>query len=406
MKTATTRCGACNVAPGPGTRPGLMVVKRNAPWSSVGMRPKPRKSRSSRFFCWSAGCAYLPCEFACQISTRPSLTPMPSPSSSRPSIATRSPLAPRAAMLRVVSQSSPMWRYGPTVWLPLAYRLMLTPRRRGIAATQHDVEAVGERPFRNGVLPVERRDQANTRFPVGDRVVHRVVLQQRVSRKIHLGDHAREEGGSKQREVNVRRAPGVVVVAPGILARPDADETVTAFGVGHGAPGAGEVRIERCSVLIGAVRIAPGRVRLPDFDQGVRHRLAVLVEHAPAHDNAFADWLAPVLAGEIVVGRLDVAVAEDRAGQLGQRLRRHDERLRRAALLRRGVRRVVVLRLGTRMKTAVARQLAALSRDSLIHWRRLAWKAERGRKPPAACTVRTRASREEKAPDRIGSAWR
>src|SRR5467141_2789618 len=357
------------------------------------MRPKPRKSRSSRFFCWSAGCAYLPCEFACQISTRPSLTPMPSPSSSRPSIATRSPLAPRAAMLRVVSQSSPMWRYGPTVWLPLAYRLMSARHRRGNAATQHDVEAVRQRPFRNGVLPVEHRDQANARFLVGDRVVHRVVLQQRVSRKIHLRDHTREERGSKQREMDMRRAPGVVVVAPGILARPDADEAIAAFSVGHGAPGAGEVRIERRIVLIGAVRIAPGTVRLPDFDQGVRHRPDVLVQHAPAHDNALADRLAPVLAGEIVVGRLDVSVAEDRASQLGQRLWRHDERLRRASLLRRGVRRVVVLRLGTRMKTAVARQLAALSRDSLSHWRRLAWKAEPGRKTPAACTVRPRASR-------------
>src|SRR5712691_1316172 len=406
MKTATTRCGACNVAPGPGTRPGLMVVKRNAPWSSVGMRPKPLKPRSSRFFCWSAGCAYLPCEFACQISTSPSLTPTPSPSSSRPSIATRSPLTPRAAMSRVVSQSSPMWRYGPTVWLPLAYRLMSALHRRGIAAAQHDVEAVGKCPFRNGVLPVEHRDQATARFLVGDRVVHRVVLQQRVSRKIHLRDHTREERGSKQRERDVRRAPGVIVVAPGILARPDADEAVAAFSVGHGAPGAGEVRIERRIVLIGTVRIAPGTVCLPDFDQGVRHRPAVLVQHAPAHDNALADRLAPVLAGEIVVGRLDVAVAEDRAGQLGQRLRRHDERLRRAALLRRGVRRVVVPRLGTRMKTAVARQRAALSGDSLVHWGRVAWKAERGRKPPVSCTVRTRASRWDKAPGRICSVWR
>src|SRR5438876_118317 len=205
MKSATTRCGACNVAPGPGTRPGLTVVKRNAPWSSVGMRPKPMNPRSSGFFCWSSGCAYLPCEFACQISTRPSLTPTPSPSSSRPSIATRSPLAPRAAMSRVVSQSSPMWRYGPTVWLPLAYRPMSALHRRGIAAAQHDVEAVGERPFRNGVLPVEHRDQVNARSLVGDRVVHRVVLEQRVSRKIHLRDHAREERGAEQREMDVRR---------------------------------------------------------------------------------------------------------------------------------------------------------------------------------------------------------
>src|SRR5207302_1795617 len=115
MKTATTRCGACSTPPGPGTRPGLMVVKRNAP--------------------------------------------------------------------------------RPTVWLALAYRLMSALHRRGIAAAQHDVEAVGERPLRNGVGPVEHRDQANARFLLGDRVVHRVVLEQRVSRKIHLRDQPREERG-------------------------------------------------------------------------------------------------------------------------------------------------------------------------------------------------------------------
>src|SRR5438105_6174257 len=208
MKTATTRCGACSMPPGPGTRPGLMVVKRNAPCSSVGMRPKPLNPRSSGFFWWSSGCAYLPCEFACQISTRPSLTPTPSPSSSRPSIATRSPLAPRAAMSRVVSQSSPMWRYGPTVWLPLAYRLMSALHRRGVAAAQHDVEAIGESPLRNGVRPVKHRDQANARFVLGDRVVHRVVLEQRVSRKIHLRDQPREKRGSDRREMDIGRAPG------------------------------------------------------------------------------------------------------------------------------------------------------------------------------------------------------
>src|SRR5438309_4434349 len=190
MKTATTRCGACSMPPGPGTRPGLMVVKRNAPWSSVGMRPKPLKPRSSCFFCWSSGCAYLPCEFACQISTRPSFTPTPSPSSSLPSIATRSPFTPRVAMSGVVSQSSPIWRYGPTVWLALAYRLMSALHRRGNAAAQHDVEAIGQCPLRNGILPVEYLDQANARFLVRDRLIHRVVLQQRISGKVHLCDHA------------------------------------------------------------------------------------------------------------------------------------------------------------------------------------------------------------------------
>src|SRR3989442_15867420 len=107
-----------------------------------------------------------------------------------------------------------MWRYGPTVWLPLAYRLMSALHRRGIAAAQHDVEAVGERPFRNGVLPVEHRDQANARLLVGDRGVQRLVLYQRLAQKIQLRDQAREERGPKHREMNMRRAPGAQSYAP------------------------------------------------------------------------------------------------------------------------------------------------------------------------------------------------
>ena len=67
----------------------------------------------------------------------------------------------------------------------------------------------------------------------------------------------------------------------------------------------------------------------------MRHRAAVLVEHAAADDDALADRLALVLAREVVVGRLDVVVAEHRPGDLRERLRRQDQRLRRAALLRR-----------------------------------------------------------------------
>ena len=43
MNTPTTRWGACGRPFGPGTAPGLMVVNRKTPRSSVGMRPNPRK---------------------------------------------------------------------------------------------------------------------------------------------------------------------------------------------------------------------------------------------------------------------------------------------------------------------------------------------------------------------------
>ena len=49
MNTRTTRCGACTVPPGPGTGPGLIVVRRNVPSSSVGTRPNPVKPGVSGF---------------------------------------------------------------------------------------------------------------------------------------------------------------------------------------------------------------------------------------------------------------------------------------------------------------------------------------------------------------------
>ena len=50
MKTVTTRCGACIAPFGPGTDPGLTVVKRNAPLGSVMMRPKPRNGAAVAAF--------------------------------------------------------------------------------------------------------------------------------------------------------------------------------------------------------------------------------------------------------------------------------------------------------------------------------------------------------------------
>src|SRR5581483_6581646 len=57
---------------------------------------------------------------------------------------------------------------------------------------------------------------------------------------------------------------------------------------------AGEVGIERCVVLIDRMMIAPGGIRLPDLDQGIRHRPLVLVEHPADHDDALAQRLLPV----------------------------------------------------------------------------------------------------------------
>ena len=62
--------------------------------------------------------------------------------------------------------------------------------------------------------------------------------------------------------------------------------------VGHRAAGAGEIRIERRRVLFADMDVTAGGIGLPDFDQRIRHRARVLVEHMAMHHDAFAERLA------------------------------------------------------------------------------------------------------------------
>jgi hypothetical protein len=97
--------------------------------------------------------------------------------------------------------------------------------------------------------------------------------------------------------------------------------------VGDGAARAGEIRIERRRMLIDDVDITAAGIGLPDFNQHVRHRAAILVEHLAVDDDALAERLACGLLGEIGIAVLHRVVAVHRAGQFGQRMRHDDERL-------------------------------------------------------------------------------
>ena len=68
-------------------------------------------------------------------------------------------------------------------------------------------------------------------------------------------------------------------------------EAILAAFVRHAAPAAGEIRIERRIVAIDVVKVPAGRVRLPDLDQRVGDRAAVILEHASGHVNALTDRL-------------------------------------------------------------------------------------------------------------------
>ena len=74
------------------------------------------------------------------------------------------------------------------------------------------------------------RDQTLLGAGVRYAVVDRVIFQQRVAGEIHLRDQSRQHAGAKQREVDMRRAPRVVVVAPRVGAGLDGLELVPAVG--------------------------------------------------------------------------------------------------------------------------------------------------------------------------------
>src|SRR5262249_463469 len=79
----------------------------------------------------------------------------------------------------------------------------------------------------------------------------------------------------------------------------------------------GEAGVQRRRVRVGPGPVAPGRVRLPDLDQGAGDGPAVAVEHPAGHDDPLADGLALVLGGQVGVGGDDPLPAQERAGHLG-----------------------------------------------------------------------------------------
>ena len=222
-----------------------------------------------------------------------------------------------------------------------------------VATAHHDVELIAERLQRHRCLPIEERDEAIARAFIGGAVEDRIVGHQRIAGEVHLRDQARGERGTEDGEVNVRSAPGVVVILPGIGAGLDGDEAIAAFGVGDGVAAAGEIGIERRVVLIDRVGVAAGGVRLPDFDERVRERTAIFVNDAAGDDDAFADGFGVMLLGEVEGFYVDDVVAENGAGYFGDGVGEMNERLGRGAFLRGDVGRVEVFGLGAGMVAAI-----------------------------------------------------
>src|SRR5437868_11988433 len=118
---------------------------------------------------------------------RASGTGAPSPSTTRPRMATCRSGDPASAIRSTKRGPNPRRKKGPTVWdavtpsaggraLPVM-RLVL--ERRLVATSQDEVEAVAERPLWLRRVPVERGDQPLACARVGHRIEDRIEGEER-----------------------------------------------------------------------------------------------------------------------------------------------------------------------------------------------------------------------------------
>src|SRR4029078_11582072 len=93
-------------------------------------------------------------------------------------------------------------------------------------------------------------------------------------------------------------------------------EVVVTVVVRQAPAHSGEVRIERCRMLIPLVDIAPARVGLPDFYELPAPPPPVAVDDSTGHDRPFADRGTVVLDRQVGFERVHVTRAGARRPQL------------------------------------------------------------------------------------------
>ena len=224
-----------------GTTPGLTVRMAHSPSGPVAHRPKPRKPsrrRAARIVGVVEapvgvglprldqrvrhGCARAVDDPAAQTTPRPA--------------------CPRRTTSGPSSHARAMCRNGPTVCDGVSGRRVMSSSARAPRTASRPSRAARCRTRSRAPTPaavvaeVEPAHQSLPRGRVRDGVEDRVVGEERVVREVHLGDQPLGERPAEQREMDVRRPPGVVVVAPRVGARLDGREPVAALGC-RSAPG-------------------------------------------------------------------------------------------------------------------------------------------------------------------------
>src|SRR6516162_7757035 len=128
------------------------------------------------------------------------------------------------------------------------------------------------------------------------------------------------------------------MIEPGICAGLDGDETVSSMFIGQGSTCTREVRIKRGRMLFLDMPIPSGGIRLPNLDECVGDGSPIAVEHASTYDNALTNWLACMLAGQIVILFPYFFVPKNRSGNFRERVWPHDQWVQRRAFDGRAVR--------------------------------------------------------------------
>src|SRR4051812_13839265 len=190
-RTLTARCGAWGRPSKVRTTPGFTVWTSQRPSGSVALRPKPR----------NPAVPYSPSGAACHVSTTPSGTGSPSPSSSRPRIQ-MPPWEPTGTTSGPSGHGSTRARNGPTVCDGVRPRtgsgIGGRLEGRGVGSPQDDVEAEAEGPLGLGDVVVVARHQPLAGPFVGNRVEDRVLEEQRISGEVHLGHQPLRERPPEQ----------------------------------------------------------------------------------------------------------------------------------------------------------------------------------------------------------------
>src|SRR5580693_840090 len=249
------------------------------------------------------------------------------------------------------------WKKGPTVCPGVQANSGMVTVGFGPgwpAAGQYDVPPVTGRVLGLSQVMVIGGDQPLARNGVHDGLVDGIQSEQRVARKVHLGDQTLGESGSEDREVNVRRTPGILVISPWVGTRLDGQKAIRSVGLGQATAHPGEVRIDRRRVLVLLMVVATGGIGLPDLHELARHRPTRGVPQPPGHDDALPDGLAGMAGGEVGIEGVDIPAAEARGPALELVRVDADERGSRMAQLAAAVRRVVQPRLGALFPVVVS----------------------------------------------------